>query len=295
MDFHQSSAYQEMLRQGGCKIEKLDDHQAAFITRMILVPFCSRMILQRVENPQVLSAVKSLARRHRGVVARVAPDAILGSPEAQAWEKALKAHGFHLDADPIAPTRTIWIDLSRSEDALLADMKSKTRYNVRLSMRRGLEYCVYTGKELLAADGKFLEFHTIYSQNCQRIGMPPPPPQALRRFFTTLGDLLFTIHAYEPGGQVCAVVAYIHYGDTLNYEFNGTTEAGRHDFAADLLVWAGMQEGKRRGGKWFDFDGLFDERFPGDEDWKGFSHFKSGFGGQEVLYPGTYIKRWPLF
>lgn len=295
MDFHQSPAYQDMLLKGGCKVVKLDEHQAVFITRMKLVPFCSRMIIQRVENPAVLDSVKRLARHHRVVVARVAPDAILGTPEAQAWLEALEVHGYHQDRTQIAPTRTIWIDLYRSENELLADMKSKTRYNIRLSMRRGLEYCVYSGAELLAEGGKFAEFHTVYAQNCQRIGMKPPPPQALRRIFTALREMLLTVHAYEPDGQVCAVAAYILCNDTLFYEFNGTTEAGRHDLAADLLVWAGIHEGKQLACKRFDFDGLFDERFPGDEDWKGFSRFKAGFGGQEILYLGTFVKRWPMF
>lgn len=295
MDLHQSPAYQELLRQGGSKIGKLDSCQAAFITPMILVPFCSRMVMQRVKNPEVLGRVKGLSRQHRVVVARVAPNAELGSLEAQAWEGAMMAQGFRLDPSPISPTRTILIDLSQTDEGLLAAMKSKTRYNIRLSMWRGLEHHAYPGKELLSPGGKFEEFHAIFAQNCQRIGMQPPPPQALRRIFTALGDQLFTAHAYQPGGQACAVTAYIHHDNTLSYEFNGTTETVRQNFAADLLVWAGIQEGERLGCDWFDFDGLYDERFPDDEDWKGFSRFKSSFGGREVLYLGTYVERFLLF
>jgi len=55
-----------------------------------------------------------------------------------------------------------------------------------------------------------------------------------------------------------------------------------------------MLEGKRRGCRWFDFDGLYDERYQPTEAWQGFTRFKLGFGGQETTYMGSYVKRWPF-
>lgn len=49
-------------------------------------------------------------------------------------------------------------------------------------------------------------------------------------------------------------------------------------------MWA-----KKRGCKIFDFEGIYDERFP-NKSWLGFTHFKKSFGGYEVSYPGTYTK-----
>ncbi len=47
---------------------------------------------------------------------------------------------------------------------------------------------------------------------------------------------------------------------------------------------------KKSGCKVFDFDGIYDERFP-IKTWLGFTKFKKGFGGKEIEYPGCYISR----
>jgi hypothetical protein len=39
----------------------------------------------------------------------------------------------------------------------------------------------------------------------------------------------------------------------------------------------------------FDFEGIFDERYPkSNRDWLGFSKFKSGFGGKEIYFPPPF-------
>jgi lipid II:glycine glycyltransferase (peptidoglycan interpeptide bridge formation enzyme) len=43
------------------------------------------------------------------------------------------------------------------------------------------------------------------------------------------------------------------------------------------------------GCKIFDFEGIYDSRFP-IKSWLGFTHFKKQFGGNEIAYPGCYIK-----
>jgi lipid II:glycine glycyltransferase (peptidoglycan interpeptide bridge formation enzyme) len=50
-----------------------------------------------------------------------------------------------------------------------------------------------------------------------------------------------------------------------------------------------MQEAKKRKCKLWDFEGIYDERFP-NKDWLGFSHFKKSFGGSEILFPGSVTK-----
>jgi lipid II:glycine glycyltransferase (peptidoglycan interpeptide bridge formation enzyme) len=84
--------------------------------------------------------------------------------------------------------------------------------------------------------------------------------------------------------------------DQLQTLMNGSTAKGRHEFATNLVVWEGILEGKRRGCRWFDFDGVRDERYryTKDENWEGVTRFKVGFGGEEVTYLGAYIKRLPF-
>ena len=103
------------------------------------------------------------------------------------------------------------------------------------------------------------------------------------------------VYACLAGGEIAAVGAYVVAGDTIYYQMNGSTEKGRQEFAPYTVVWEGMLEGKRRGCRWFDFDGIFDERFAkAQKKWKGFSRFKTGFGGVEVTYLGSFSKWFPF-
>lgn len=137
------------------------------------------------------------------------------------------------------------------------------------------------------------EFSTMYHQNSQRIDIKSMPRKHIETFFTILCENLFVFYAYVNSGELGA--SFVVNGDTISYQMNGSSAKGRHDFATNLVVWEEMLEGKRRGCKWFDFGGVRDERYPKmDKDWKGFSRFKAGFGGEEVTYLGTYIKRLPF-
>jgi lipid II:glycine glycyltransferase (peptidoglycan interpeptide bridge formation enzyme) len=60
------------------------------------------------------------------------------------------------------------------------------------------------------------------------------------------------------------------------------------------MVWYGILWGKKRGAKMFDFEGIYDSRFP-NKSWLGFTHFKKSFGGKEVEYPGCFVKTKLIF
>jgi lipid II:glycine glycyltransferase (peptidoglycan interpeptide bridge formation enzyme) len=62
------------------------------------------------------------------------------------------------------------------------------------------------------------------------------------------------------------------------YWHNGSLDIGKKLFAPTLCIWEAILECKRRRLKVFDFEGLYDERFPNkNTSWKGFSRFKLGF------------------
>jgi peptidoglycan pentaglycine glycine transferase (the first glycine) len=61
-----------------------------------------------------------------------------------------------------------------------------------------------------------------------------------------------------------------------------------------FIVWEAMKEAKKRGCKIWDFEGIYDARWP-NKSWLGFSHFKKSFGGEEIEFPGSFEKwRWPF-
>ena len=274
-------------------VEDLGGGQVGYIARMVFLPFVKMMVMQYVRDPTVLSIADRISRRHRTLSVKVAPKVAIGTEGSTLWEEKLIEHGYSLDKSSIVPTKTLVVDLVASEDDILMQMKSKTRYNVRLSQRRGVTTRIASGDIIVENADYFDEFYSVYHQNCRRIRMRAAPRRWFQRLFETFGENLFVVYAYVRSGEPGAVVCYMVTDETVWYQMNGSTGAGRRDFAANLVVWEGMLEGKRRGCRWFDFDGIYDERYD-DEDWKGFSRFKAGFGGREVTYLGSYIKRFPF-
>jgi len=73
------------------------------------------------------------------------------------------------------------------------------------------------------------------------------------------------------------------------YWYGFTNDEGRTTLSQYTLLYQGILWAKKQGCKVFDFEGVYDPRFP-DKSWLGFSHFKRSFGGYEVEYPGCFVK-----
>jgi len=209
-DLHQCPEYQELLRRfGRVVVEDLGGGQVGYIMRMRLLPFVRMTVIQRVEDPFVLSKADQISRRYRTLFVKVAPKVAVGSEEAALWEEKLKEYGYSRDKSSIVPTKTLIVDLTASEEDLLMQMKSKTRYNVRLSQRRGVTTEVVNGRTIAKNDNYLDEFHTVYQQNCQRIGMRVAPRKWFQRLFQTFDENLFVVYAYVISGEPAAVVCYM--------------------------------------------------------------------------------------
>ena len=78
--------------------------------------------------------------------------------------------------------------------------------------------------------------------------------------------------------------------NTANYLHSFTTSEGRQSGAHFKMVWEVMKTEKESGMKYFDFEGIYDKRWP-QKKWIGFTEFKNKFGGKVITYPGCF-HRW---
>jgi lipid II:glycine glycyltransferase (peptidoglycan interpeptide bridge formation enzyme) len=294
-DYRQSPKFQDLLAKDKFKIITRQGH-VGYLRRLKFFPLAGMLILPRVADPTALQIADQTARKFLFLIVNVSPAAPLESPQAPVWESELNQRTYKPAPGGVAPSKTLLLDLTQPDADLLAQMHSKTRYNIRLAERRNVTTRVVDGLAILADERSLDMYYQVYQQNCQRIGMECESKAEIKTFIETFGEDFFIVYADLSSGEIGAVAAYIQAGQELVYQMNGSTEAGRKDFAPNLVVWAGIQEGKRRGCTILDFDGIFDERYPiGQEKWRGFSRFKSGFGGREVAFPGSFVKRYTFF
>lgn len=199
-------------------------------------------------------------------------------------EKARKKHRIiYLITEDTIAKKTLWIDLTKTEQQLLAEMKPKTRYNIGLAKRRGVKVKIVAGEKILKT-GLF----NLLKQNAGRLGIFGMPRKWFEAQVKAFKNKCFAVLALRlRSGQEAELLAanfFMTSKDGCFYAHNGSTELGRRLMAPSLCTWEGMREAKRRKLKVFDFEGIYDgSRWL--RRWQGFTRFKRGFGGEEIKFP----------
>ena len=105
----------------------------------------------RILRVQVLTDLADIARRQGAIHLKIDPDVRLASGDAAQdgapvhadpigaeVESELSIAGWQQSHEQIQFRNTVILDLTAEEDAMLARMKQKTRYNIRLAGRKGV-------------------------------------------------------------------------------------------------------------------------------------------------------------
>ena len=215
-----------------------------------------------------------ICRMQNAIFLRIEPDA---------WEddeKPVTAPlGTVMSRQSIQPPRTILIDLTADEDVLLASMKQKTRYNIRLAEKKGIR--VYPTDDvsgfykLMTLTGKRDRFG-VHSQEYYQ--------QAYDLFAPTGSCRL--LQAEFEGEPLAALMVFV-YGKRAWYLYGASSDAHREKMPAYLLQWEAMRWAKGQGAHQYDLYGIPDHSeaelesgFTRRSDglW-GVYRFKRGFGG----------------
>lgn len=239
----------------------------------------------------MLRELEALARRERAMFIKIDPDVVRSrGPEpgeevtvasGVAWEETLRKRGWRLSEDQIQFRNTVALDLRPTEETLLDNMKSKTRYNIRYAGRKGV----------VVREGTPDDFELIagmYGETAERNDFAIRPPgyylDAWRSFYEA-GMAQPLIAEYE-GTPLGAVIVVAHGGRAI-YMYGASTERERNRQPNYLLQWEAIRWAKRRGCQVYDFWGAPDEFVESDSMW-GVWRFKSGFGADVVRHIGAW-------
>lgn len=189
----------------------------------------------------------------------------------------------------IQPGKTLLINLTKPEDQLLAGMHPKTRYNIKLAQKHGVEiqdeFGLTIGRGLFAREALELIYQTSKRQGYLAQG--PGYFAKLVDFFAmhnSHADLKLRVYKAIYQQQLLASAIMIDYAKTRTYLFGGSSQDHKNTMAPYLLHWKAMLDAKSAGFEYYDFWGI--ETSAGDTP--GFVRFKLGFGGSATQYPGAY-------
>lgn len=237
---------------------------------------------------QALVAALDRAACMRGAIAlTIEPDL----PDEPQHHERLAALGFRpAPFSSVQPRRTLVVDISGDEDTILAAMRQKTRYNVRLAMRKGV-----TVRE--AGEADLPAFYALNAATARRdrFGVHEPAYyKAVYRLFVPPGWARLLLAEIE--GEPVAALMVFALGRRAWYFYGASGDAHREKMAPYLLQWEAMRWARAKGCTEYDLWGVPDEdeatleaQFEQRQDglW-GVYRFKRGFGGRLVRSVGAW-------
>jgi peptidoglycan pentaglycine glycine transferase (the first glycine) len=216
-----------------------------------------------------------LCRREKAIFMKVEPDLWLAT-----GDENIAPSGFRLSQQDIQPARTLIVDLRGSEDQVLARMKQKTRYNVRLALKKGV---------VVSPSADIDTFHRLILSTGMRDRFGVHSREYYRRayeLFFPRGECELLI-AEHQGVPLAALMVFAR-GSRAWYFYGASSDAQRDRMPTYLLQWEAMRWARSQGCTVYDLWGVpdADERtleaqFTQRSDglW-GVYRFKRGFGGE---------------
>ena len=237
----------------------------------------------------VLAQLEKLAKRERAIFIKIDPEVVKSwdveperpSPVGTQFINDLKQRGWRYSPSQIQFRNTVTLDLNLSEDELMKAMKQKTRYNIRLSGRKGVTVRVGTPED-------FPMIANLYQETAQRDGFAIRPLSyyldAWQSFYDA-GMARPLIAEYE--GEPLAAVVLIKFDQTTIYMYGASTNKERNRMPAYPLQWEAIRWAKSQGCDIYDFWGAPDNFVETDRMW-GVWRFKDGFQGRVVRHVGAW-------
>ena len=220
--------------------------------------------------------IDAVCRKHKAVFLKIEPD--FWDTEAA----AIADYQLPLTVSPhnIQPPRTVVVSLAGTDDEILARMKQKCRYNVRLAEKK--EVTVRSWDDL---DG----FHRLMEVTGGRDGFGVHSREYYQKAYelfhpTGVADILVAEYDSKP----LAALMVFALGQRAYYLYGASTDEERNRMPTYLLQWRAMQWARERGCAEYDLWGVPDEdeatleaQFESRSDglW-GVYRFKRGFGGE---------------
>lgn len=169
------------------------------------------------------------------------------------------------------PTVTRVLDLTKSEEEMLASFSQQCRRHIRKAERAGVS---------VEGSQDTRSFAHLSAETAKRDGFACHPASYYETFLDTFGDRAELLVA-KKDGRVLAGLILIFWGEVAYYYYGASTVP--NDNAPTLLQWEAMRRAKERGAKVYDLLGVAEDEEDTKEELHRVSQFKRKFGGERVL------------
>ena len=248
---------------------------------------------------RVFDDLQTFAKRQGAIFLKIDPDVILGrgvivseenesGNNGQVIKSEMKRRGWVESKEQIQFKNTVMVDLSESEEAMLARMKPKTRYNIRLAEKKGISLRVGNG-------GDLENLYRMYAETSVRDGF------VIRdeNYYMTVWKMFMKSPISNPQSPIAipliaeynnepiAAIFLFMFAGRAYYVYGMSRAVHREKMPTYLLQWEAMKVAKTNGCLRYDLWGAPDVFDESDSMW-GVYRFKEGLGGEVIRTLGAY-------
>jgi lipid II:glycine glycyltransferase (peptidoglycan interpeptide bridge formation enzyme) len=239
-------------------------------------------------NKEVIDELKKIGEENNCIFIQLEPN-IIKSINGKSMENGRwKMGNLTPAAHPLFTKYTFILDLTKSEDALLKDMHSKGRYNIKVAQKHGVKVIEDN------SDKAFSEYWKLTEETTKRQKFYAHTKQYHQLQWETfshgadttkLSSHLMTA-IYD--GKVLTTHLFFIFHDTLYYPYGASSNDNRNVMHSNLSMWEGIRLGQKLGLKKFDMWGAMGPNPDQKDPWFGFHNFKEKFGPDHVEFIGSY-------
>ena len=237
----------------------------------------------------VLAHLEEFSRLEGAIFVKIDPDVVSGwglddsqlSPIGAKFVEELKDRGWRFSQDQVQFRNTVQLDLTRNESEILASLKQKTRYNIRLAAR----------KDVVVRLGNVADLPIIarmYDETARRDRFTIRPVD----YYLDIWQSFYEAGMAQPfvaeyDGEPLAAIIVVASGLRAYYMYGASTGIERQRMPNHLLQWEAIRWSKSMGFTIYDFWGAPDDFVESDPLW-GVWRFKAGFNGKVVKHIGAW-------
>lgn len=240
----------------------------------------------QLPNEELINDLQEIGNENSISFVQLEPD-IYKNPDLILPQSLKKS--FH----PLFTKYTFILDLTKSEDELLKNMHQKTRYNVRLSERKGVKV------EVDNSEKAFRQYLKLTKETTERQKFYAHDENYHKLLWETVGNKTneefsankLQAHLLKATYNKKTLVTYIlfTFKDKLYYPYGASSDEYREVMASPGAMWGAIKFGKELGLKTFDMWGAANVPEPKKNDpYYGFHRFKQGFGAELTEFIGSY-------
>lgn len=227
-------------------------------------------------SSELLSDLKKLLIRERVVFLRIEPYITEPISKIPLTKLIIKS------PDSLNLNYTIKVDLTIPAEKVFQNLKTKTKYNIRLAQKYGVQI-----REMTNENG-FKIFSNLFFATCIRKGFYSHSFNYQQKLFDNLKNKISHILVAFYQNKPLAAYQLFIFNNGAYFPFGGSDYENRKFMATNLLMWESLMYSKKSGALYFDFYETLAADYNSDHPWAGLTKFALGYGGKFVKFIDNY-------